>query len=257
MILRESSFSYKVRLFYQINSQIILIALFLILLSFQLIFWKKTADFRIREDILPKVPSKYLISATSFGDSQFLFRVLATRIQNAGDVFAGFSPLKNYDYSVLQDWMLLFDELDNKSNLIPSLAANYYSQTQKKSDLVYIVDYLDWHASRDIDKKWWWMFQASFIAKSGLGDLDRSLVLAQKLAKNNAKNAPLWTKELPAFIAEKTGNACLSFKVIQNLIKESESGLRIISPEEMNFLRYFIKHRLQSLKKQNFDPRKC
>ena len=81
--------------------------------------------------------------------------------------------------------------------------------------------------------------------------------LAYKLSQNNAKNAPLWTKQMPAFLHEENGEACMAFAVIQKLISESESGARQLSAEEMNFMRYFIKDRLQRLQEQKFDPRKC
>ena len=153
--------------------------------------------------------------------------------------------------------MTALDTLNNKSNLVPALASYYYAQTQNKPDTIYLVNYLDEHSSKDIDANWWWMWQASYIAKNTLKDNDRALELAYKLSKNKAENAPIWTRELPAFIHEEMGDACLAFGVITKLIKESESGERQIKPEEMNFMRYFINERLAKLKKQKFDPRKC
>lgn len=179
------------------------------------------------------------------------------RLQNSGDVFAGFVSLKNYDYSRIFDWMKMLDGLNSKSNLVPSLASYYYSQTQNGKDSRYVVDYLDWHSSQNIDANWWWLFQAVFIAKNNLHDMKRALELAQKLAQNNAENAPFWTKQMPAFISEEMGDGCMAFSVIQRLIKESESGVRQVKPEEMNFMRHFISDRLARLKNQKFDPRKC
>ena len=62
---------------------------------------------------------------------------------------------------------------------------------------------------------------------------------------------------MPAFISEKKGDGCMAFKVIKNLMDESESGKRQISVEEMNFMRHFINNRLSKLKNQNFNPKKC
>ena len=53
------------------------------------------------------------------------------------------------------------------------------------------------------------------------------------------------------------GDGCVAFKIIKNLIDEIESGKRIAKPEEMNFMRYFINTRLNSLKNQKFNPKKC
>jgi hypothetical protein len=56
---------------------------------------------------------------------------------------------------------------------------------------------------------------------------------------------------------EEVGESCLAFEVIEKLIKESESGQRQISANEMNFMRHFINERLTKLSKQKFDPRQC
>jgi hypothetical protein len=244
-------------LFYHINSHKIFFWLFLFTFAFQIFFWKETEELKPSFDIVPPAPNQYLVSALSLGDNEFLFRALATRLQNSGDVFAGFVALKNYDYSRIYQWMKMLDGLNDKSHFVPSLATYYYAQTTNKPDTRYIIDYLDEHSIKDIDANWWWLFQAVYIATNSLKDMDRALDLAKKLAQNNAKNAPLWTKQMPAFIGEQMGDGCLAFGVVQKLINESENGTRQIKPEEMNFMRHFINDRLTKLKKQNFNPSKC
>lgn len=245
------------RFFYHLYSHKIFFWLFILTFVAQIFFWKETEKIHSAFDIVPPAPSKYLVSATSLGDNEFLFRILAMRLQNSGDVFAGFISLKNYDYSRIYDWMTTLDSLNSKSNLVPSMASYYYAQTQNLKDTGYIVNYLDEHSSKNIDANWWWIFQAIYIAKNNLHDLDRALELSQKLAQNSAKDAPLWTKQMPAFISEEKGDGCMAFNVIEKLIKESESGARQVKPEEMNFMRHFINERLAKLKNQKFDPRKC
>jgi len=246
------------KIFYHINSHKIFFWLFLAVFSLQVFFWKETEKFKPTFELVPQAPSKYLTSALSLGDNEFLFRVLVLRLQNSGDIFAGFTALKNYDYSRIYQWMTMLDGLNEQSNSVPALASYYYSQTQNLPDTRYIVDYLDEHSSKNIDENWWWMTQAIYIAKGKLKDYPRALELAYKLSTNNAENAPLWTKQMPAFIHEEKGDdGCLAFSVIQKLIKESESGKRQIKPEEMNFMRHFIDERLSKLQKQKFDPRKC
>lgn len=206
---------------------------------------------------MPEAPSKYAIAATSLGDKEFLFRALATRLQNSGDVFAGFIALKNYDYSRVYQWLKTLDDLNSKSDFAPSLASYYYAQTQNKADNIYIVNYLEDHASKDIDAKWWWLFQAIYIAQKDLKDLNRALEIAKKLSQNNSPNAPIWTKEAPAFIGAAVGDDCLAFSVIHKIIQENESGIRQVTPEEMNFMKHFIQDTLTRLQKKNFNPNKC
>lgn len=257
MISSANNFKHQSTIFYHANSPRFYLWLFIIALACQILFWYKTEKIKSAFELVPAAPNPYLISAISLGDNEFLFRALAMRLQNSGDVFAGFASLKNYDYSHIFDWMKMLDDLNSKSNFVPSLASYYYSQSPKAEDARYLIKYLDEHCEKNIDENWWWLFQAIFIAKKNLADLDLALKLANKLAKNNAKNAPLWTKQMPAFISEEMGDGCMAFGVIEKLIKESESGVRTISVDEMNFMRHFIKERLAKLKNQKFDPRKC
>ncbi len=245
------------RTFYHIYSYKIYFWLFVLTFIGQFFFWQKYESFKPPFDIVPPAPNKFLTSALSLGDEEFLFRVLGTRLQNSGDIFAGFVALKKYDYQRLYQWMKRLDELNYESNFIPSLAAYYYSQTQNTKDVIYVIDYLKEHGQQNIDQKWWWLFQATFIAKKDLKDLDKALEVAYVLSKNENENAPFWTKQMPAFIHEEMGDSCMSFKVIEQLIKENESGKRQIGIAEMNFMRHFINERLKNLKSQDFDPRKC
>jgi hypothetical protein len=244
-------------IFYHLNSHRLFLYLFILAFVGQLIFANFSQKYRQNLEIIPKAPSKIAVKILSFGDSEFLFRILATRLQNSGDVFAGFASLKQYNYQEIYNWMKLLDELNNKSNLTPWLASYYYSQTPNFEDTRHIVKYLDEHSSLDINKNWWWLFQATFIAKDILKDLDLALNLAQKLAKNTNPQAPFWTRQMPAFILEKQGEGCLAFQVIQDLISQVESGEITIAPYEMAFMRHFIKERLQKLENQKFNPKKC
>lgn len=231
--------------------------LFVIAFLAQVFFWKKTESIRLAYEIVPEAPSNSAIKILSFGDDQFLFRILASRLQNMGDVFAGFVSLKKYDYLRLYNWMNKLDNLDNNSRLIPSLASYYFSNNDNEKNLRLIVKYLDEHSSKNIDKHWWWLFQATEIARKNIKDLDLAMSLAQKLANNETQDAPFWTKQILAFIARDRGDDCLAFQVINKLILESENGTRQIKVNEMNFMRHFININLKKLKQKNFDPRQC
>jgi hypothetical protein len=245
------------KIFYHLNSHRIFFWLFILAFCCQIFLWKSLSTHNSSLEIVPQAPNKYLVAASSFGDNEFLFRILSMRLQSSGDVFAGFVALKYYDYSRIYDWMTMLDSLNGESSLVPSLASYYYAQTTKKEDTRYIVKYLDEHSSSDIDANWWWLFQAVFIAKDILKDFDLTLELAQKLAQNNNDAAPFWTKQMPAFVSEQMGEGCAAFYFIKNLMDEGESGKRKITAQEMDFMRYFIRDRLSKLKNQEFDPRKC
>ncbi|MFT6077474.1 MAG: hypothetical protein ACJA02_000309 [Myxococcota bacterium] len=233
------------------------IAGFLLCLILQASFWFKAEKFKPDISIVPKAPNLTTVRALSFGDEQFYFRTHALKIENAGDTFGRFTSLKKYDYSNLYQWFKLLDELDHKSKYIPTLAATYYSQTQNKQDTIHVVNYLDEYASVNIDEDWWWMFQAFIIARRSLNDDDLALKLAYKLSENENEEAPIWTKQLPAIVHARLGDDCAAFSIIKKILSENESGERSIDPEEMDFMRHFIKQRISDLKEKNFDPTKC
>ncbi len=248
----------KTQLFFYKNSSKIFFYLFIFAFFLQINFWLKTEHIKPSYEVVPAAPNQNLLKIISLGDKEFLFRALAFRLQNSGDVYAGGKiALKNYNYLHIYNWLNALDSLDAKSNLMPSLAAYYFSQSQDKFHSTYIVRYLEEHGEMDIDAKWWWIFQAINIARENLNDNDLALRLAYKLAQNNSKDAPLWTKQMPAFIYASNGQGCMAFKVMKNLMDENASGKRKISAKEMNFMRYFLEERLKKLKNQNFDPRRC
>lgn len=244
-------------LFFYQNVKPIFISCFLLFFILQIIFQLKTEYIKPNIYVVPPLPNKYSINALSLGDKEFYFRVLALKIQNAGDTFGRSTPLKNYNYKDLYQWFKILDSLNSDSRIIPSLASYYFSQTQHKPDSIYMINYLEEHASVDVDKHWWWLYQAIHIAKLALHDNKLALKLAYELSKNNAKNAPLWTRQLPAFLHAEMGENCEAFFIINQMLKDNESGKRIIKPEEMDFMRHFIRERLSTLKSQKFDPRKC
>lgn len=218
-------------------------ALFL-LLALQLVFWFSVKDIKPNLSIVPPLPSEVEVKALAFGDEQFYFRVLGMQIQNAGDTFGRSTPLKNYNYKTLSQWFYLLDTLDRRSNYIASLASYYYSNSQNVSDVPYVVDYLEKHASYDPAKKWWWLSQAVFLANHRMEDKQRALELARELAASPAK-MPMWARQMPAFIMADLGEREEAYALIQGL---SES-LDDLTQGELNFMNYFIKDRLGYLDK--------
>ena len=243
--------------FFYLYSHKIFLYLFILTVILQGFFWYKTENIKPQYDIVPAVPSPYFIRAASLGDNQFLFRILSFRIQNAGDIFAGFVALKKYDYSRLYNWWSLLDELDFKSNLLPALVSYYFSQTQNKEDVTYAIKYIQNRANKDLNAKWWWLFQGSYLASNVMKNNALALEMAKQLSINTDPNAPLWTKQMYAFMNARYGNDCVAFKVISDMIEEDKNGVRKFSASDMNFMRHFVNERLRNLKNKNFDPKKC
>ena len=235
----------------------IIFSCFLCILAIQIFFWSKTEKIKPNLGIVPEVPTIGTIKAFSFGDEEFYFRLKGLRLQNTGDTFGRFSPLKDYDYKKLVAWFELLDKLNNKSNYIPSLAAYYYSMTQNKEDLIYIINYLEQFADQNPQDKWWWYYQAMSIANNLYKNKELGIKLAYKLKDKSPADAPLWTKQMVAMLVAEEGENCEAIKIISSIIDDYERADRKISDEELDFMKFFINKKIKELKAQKFDPSEC
>lgn len=229
-----------------------LYGLFALMCLCQLLFWSHSREVMPDMAVVPDVPGREVVKALSLGDEQFYFRVLAMDIQNAGDTFGRFTPLKYYDYNKLSKWFSLLDALDNESVFVPTLATYYYSQTQNTQDVRYIVDYLYHYAATRADTKWWWLIQAMYLANHKLEDQELALKVGQPLL--DAKGIPLWARHFPAFIYEQKGEVDQALYVMEHVLKEYESAH--LSREDFNFMKYFIEERLHRELPQGFNALK-
>ena len=207
--------------------------------SFLPFSWHGTKNISPNLDILNKPEDKMTADIFSFGDKQFYFRIKSLMIQNAGDSFGRFTALKKYNYQFLYEWLTLLDHLDSRSNFTPSIASYIFGQTQTSEDVRYIVDYLETHAEKDLETKWWWMYQAVYLANKRLGDSKKALDLAYKLSSTKA-DIPMWARQMPAFILEGRGELVEAKYFMESIANNIDD----ISDKEINFMNYFINERL-------------
>ena len=215
----------------------IFVYLFLIL---QACFWYYTKDSKPELQVVPEVPGQATVKALSFGDEEFYFRVLALELQNMGDTYGRGTALKHYNYKKLSGWFYLLDSLDNVSSFVPALASYYFSQTQNKPDVRYVVDYLWDHSSPNPSRDWWWLMQAVYLTNHVLDDKQRALKISYKLAEARGKDIPLWVRQWPAFMHEQLGEKEEALLIIKNILETEQT----ISPSERKFMNYFINERL-------------
>lgn len=218
-----------------------IVATFLVCLVLQIGFWIRTHEILPDMTVVPDVPGVDTVQALSFGDEEVFFRVLALQLQNAGDTFGRFTALYKYDYNKLYHWFRLLDRLDNTSNYIPSMATYYFSQTQNKPDVRYVVDYLMEHADGRVGEKWWWLVQGVYLANHKLEDKPLALEFAKKLI--GAQDVPIWVRQLPAFIYEQNGDNEAALGIIKGVLDNSKD----LNEGELNFMQYFVKDRLKKM----------
>lgn len=213
------------------------------LLFFQLCFWYNTKDIKPKMEIVPPAPSSAALPVMSFGDGEFYFRVLSFNMQNFGDSFGRFTPLKDYDFKKLYNWFNLLDELDEKSDMVPAMATYYFSQTQNTKDVRYVVDYLYTHSTKNIERKWWWLVQAIYLSMHKLEDKDLALKVSKPLVN---ENVPAWAQQMAAVVREKRGEFEDALEIMQTIEKNAKD----ISDRDLKYMTYFIKERIGKLEKR-------
>lgn len=219
----------------------IAIAVLILALAGQGAFWWKTKDIVPEMTIVPDVPGEATVKALSLGDEEAFFRLLALNVQSAGDTFGRFTALYKYDFNRLYHWFMLLDTLDHRSDYVPTMATYYFSQTQHRPDVRFIVDYLENHAKDDIKDKWWWIVQGIYLSGHKLGDKDRALELANLL--KDQPEIPVWAQQMPAFVHEQRGEMEEASAIIDSILKSKQE----LKQGELNFMYYFLKDRIARL----------
>lgn len=218
-------------------------AFLLALAGMQVGYWYQTKDVQPDMGIVPDVPGRAALHALTFGDNEFYFRGMAFVLQNAGDTFGRFTALRYYDFNKLYHWFTLLDELDSRSNMLPSLASYYFSQTQNTADVRYLVDYLYAHSMRDVPRKWWWLLQSIYLSMHKLQDMDLALKVAKPLQDDSV---PVWARQMTAVVYEKRGEMEDALRIMES-IKEN---VKDIPEADLLYMTYFVKDRIGKLEKQ-------
>ena len=216
--------------------------LLLVVLGFQVAFWVETRQIQPEMGIVPDVPGRVAMHALTFGDDEFFFRSFAFDLQNSGDTFGRFTALRYYDFNKLYHWFNLLDELDPHSNMLPSMASYYFSQTQNGADVRYMADYLYTHAVRDVPHKWWWLLQAIYLSVHKLNDMDMAIKVAKPLQDNAV---PVWARQMTAVVYEKRGEMDDALRIIETI----KDNVKDISDTDLKYMTYFVKERINKLDK--------
>ena len=217
-----------------------MIGLLLVVCVGQIGFSWQMKDTKPALGYVPTPPSEEFITGLAMGDEQFLFRLTALMLQNSGDTFGRFSPLKLYNYKDLARWFTLEDILDSRSDYMPSMAAYYFSQTQNVSDVRYLANYLYEHARHNAKDKWWWLMQAIYLANHKLKDQDLALKIAQPLRNSEL---PVMAQQLLAIVYEQRGEMDQAFEMLSEIQKNVEN----IPEKDLRYMHYFAEERLKRL----------
>ncbi len=219
----------------------VLWGLFIALLLTQAGLWLSVRDSRAQWNNVPPAVSKGAMSAATLGDEQMSYRLAAMMLQNMGNTGGRTIKFEEYDYERLMKWFTRVYELDPRSNVLPLLAAYYYSATPDPQQLRRVIDFLEIAGNSAEGQKWRWLAQAVYLARFRLNNQDLALRLAQKLAAIDNPAMPGWTRRMPAFILSDLGQEQAAYALLLQVLK---SGGGKMEASEVNETIYYICTRL-------------
>lgn len=132
-------------------------------------------------DVLDPPPTPAAAQAAALGDSEFLYRVLVASLQTGGDSGGRVIAIKDYDIDRVIGWLELLERLDARANHHVALAMQYFSLSQRKSDLVPLIRFVQRHVETDPRRKLDWLSHALMMAEVRLKDEALALEIADQM----------------------------------------------------------------------------
>jgi hypothetical protein len=189
---------------------------------------------------VPSPPPAALAPLLTLGDDQLFYRATAFGLQNMGDGGGRTTPLAAYDYGRLDGWFRLLDRLDPAASYAPTLAGWYFGQTSRPADLRRIVAYLSAIGARDPAHNWRWLAQAVYLARHRLHDVPLALGIARHLAGLAGTQAPLWVRQMPAFVLAEVGEREAARDLLETILATDPN----LPDDERAFMRRLIDQQL-------------
>jgi hypothetical protein len=191
---------------------------------------------------VPSPPPAALAPFLTLGDDQLFYRTAAFGLQNMGDGGGRTTPLAAYDYGRLDGWFRLLDRLDPAARYVPTLAGWYFGQTDQPADLRRIVAYLTAIGARDPAHNWRWLAQAVYLARHRLHDVPLALGIARHLAGLAGTQAPLWVRQMPAFVLAEVGDHEAARDLLETILATDPN----LPDDERAFMRRLIDQQLST-----------
>lgn len=200
-------------------------------------FWFYAREIKAQWLNVPPVPSMLSATSPTLGDTQFASRVISIMIQNLGNTGGRITPIKNYDFEKLGEWFMLHHSLDSHSDIVPYMAAHYFSASQDPTKIRPVIDYLRVAGNSAEGEKWRWLAQAAYLSRFKLKDLDLALEIAQELSVLPNDNVPEWARHLTVNVLNQRGEKEAALQLMLSLLKDKADTL---DPAEINSMKYYI-----------------
>jgi len=194
-------------------------------------------DGQFEQAILPPVPTRPALSLLSFGDREFLYRKLVLDLQNFGDTGGRITPLRDYHMPEVVEWLRALDTLNPRGEHHIVLAARYFGQTQDRSQVVYLVRYIQEHVALDPERKLGWMSEAIYLAQARAGDSKLAMDVADQLAMYDYPKMTVLAYQLPALVHRNLGNHARAVAYMNRALRLTAHKA---SEADRRFMREFI-----------------
>jgi hypothetical protein len=208
------------------------------ILLLNIAFWAGSRQFFAKWAGVPPPPARAGAVSMTLGDTELAFRAGALTLQHLGDGGGQVTPLKDYDYKKVGQWLDLLDSLDPASEHPPLVAAFYFGALRDKpQSTAVLVDYLARVGDSPVGEKWRWLAEAAFLARHRMNDMNRALDVAYTLSRlrlDGGRELPAWAREYPAFILKAEGDKASARKLMEAMLETEEN------PNEVRFIQDFL-----------------
>lgn len=178
---------------------------------------------RTTAEDLPQPPSRQLLRLAALGEPIAAAKLAMLYIQ-AFDYRAGSRvPYRKLDYDVLIGWLERILDLDPAGQYPLWSAARLYAEVPDPVRQRKMLDFIYREYLADPNRRWPWLAHATVIAKHQLKDLPLARRYAAALQQHTTDpDAPLWVKQMEAFILADMGELELARIMIGGLIASGQ-----------------------------------
>jgi len=214
-------------------------------------FWVHARTIIQEWDNVPPPPTSQSAAMVSLGDPEIAYRLFGYFLQNAGNTGGKYESLRNYDYAMLEQWFMVADDLNPRSDLVPFLAAFYFGVLYDEPEKMrHVARYLAKAGMAPYPEKWRWLAHAAYLARHQVKDLPLALEYANTLA-NHPGDVAIWGRQMPAFVQLGMDNKQASYEIMRKiLITDGEK----LHPNEVNYMIDFICKQTLSPEEAARDP---
>jgi hypothetical protein len=205
-----------------------------------------------KRDYLAPPPSRTEWAALSFGDEQFLYRVFALDVQDAGDTGGRIVPVKNYDFARVIGWFDTLAEMDPRSDFAIGMAGGFFGLSQNVRDVEPIVRFMLRDTDANPPQRWRFLFDAIYLARHRLKNNALALEVAYKLAGYDFPGLDPWATLMPAFILEDEHRYGEARAVVETTIRRFDGRM---TPKDTSWTASYLSF-LSKVERGEVPPRK-